>query len=86
MNASLLSAIQSEPWSLVLLGAVLFALSSIARRKSVAAGAVKSSNATAVTARSETANVVLPRTAERADASPRPALHPTFESGLNTAA
>jgi hypothetical protein len=33
MNASLLSALQSEPWSLVFLGAALFALSAMARRR-----------------------------------------------------
>ena len=86
MNAFLLNAVQTETWSLVLLGAILFVLSSIARRKSPAAAAVMSSDVTAVTRGSETANVVLPRTVERAGAPPRPALHPMLESGLNTAA
>ena len=37
MHASLLSTFQTEPWSLMFLGAALFALSSVARRRSGAA-------------------------------------------------
>ena len=36
MNASLLTTFQTEPWSLVLLGATLFALSAVAKRRSAA--------------------------------------------------
>lgn len=86
MNASLLSAVQTEPWSLVLLGAVLLALSSIARRKSpvAAAATVTSSDAISV-ARTQAAAMVQPRPVERTDAPSRGALRPLLESGLNTA-
>jgi hypothetical protein len=42
MNAALLTAFQTEPWSLVLLGATLFALSAFAKRRTAVAPALAS--------------------------------------------
>jgi hypothetical protein len=84
MNASLLSAIQTEPWSLLLLGATLFALSSIARRRSTAAVSAKSLSASAIDG-SLAARELLPRTVETAEPTSRPTLQPMLGSSLNTA-
>lgn len=49
MHTSLLSAFQSEPWSLMFLGAALFALSSVARRRAVDASPASDASAEAST-------------------------------------
>jgi hypothetical protein len=48
MTASLLTVFQTEPWSLMFLGATLFALSSFAKRRSTVAAGPASADVPAV--------------------------------------